>query len=457
MKTTFFLPLFLTALVVAAPPIRPRHTEPYAMHTGLRDGAASGETIAFRDTIRAADAPWLRIHIGDYDLGAASYVIFSSLQDGGMQRLDSRSLPQWYNSTAIFNGDAVDIELHVAPGDAGVFVEVAALTVGEWPDDDGGVATICDSGDDRVLSSDSRVGRLYIGGCTAWLVSNGAVLSAGHCVDFDPDETNNSCGPLLPDGVLDLNGVVEFNIPASQLNGNTNAANPNDQYPINLASVTWNFDGCGQGLGKDFAVFSVNPNSTTGLTAHDAQGFLRMTAEKPAVDATVRVTGCGSDSGTRNFALQTDTGTYEGEQSSVANFWHTHRVDTTGGSSGSPILWEANGVAIGIHTNAGCTNTGGANSGTSFEHNPLESALEQFPGFGAVYVDRGMPALAAEDGTVFRPFNTVPEAIAIVPNGGIISMVEGTYPAAEGNTFLIGEDGRAMWLRAPVGDVIIGD
>ena len=62
-----------------------------------------------------------------------------------------------------------------------------------------------------------------------------------------------------------------------------------------------------------------------------------------------------------------------------------------------------------------------------------------------------------ENGTIFRPYDTFPEAIAVVPNGGILSIVEGTYPASEGNTFIIGDDGRSMWLRAPVGDVIIGD
>ncbi len=445
----------------AAPPIPPRHTEPYTLHTGLHQSVIAGETTAFRDVISSPGAAWLRIHIADYSLGANSYVTFTSLDDGGVQRLDARSMVQWSKSSAGFNGDAVEVELRVAPGDEGVFIEIAALTVGEWinPPDGGGVASICDAGDDRVDSSDSRVGRLYFGGCTAWLASNGALLTAGHCVDFDIDDPPGGCGPLLPDGILDLNGVVEFNIPLSQNNGNIVAANPNDQYPIDLTSVSWRFDGCGQGLGKDYAVFGVNPNSNTGLTAHDAQGFFRMTRDKPAVDDTVRVTGCGvdSDTPTRNLTLQTDTGTYEGESSNGANFWHSHRVDTEGANSGSPIIWSANGLTIGIHTNAGCTSGGGSNSGTSFEHTALETALENFPGANTVFVDRGHPLPVLEDGTIFRPFDTMPEGIALVPNGGILSIVEGTYPASEGNTFLIGDDGRSMWLRAPVGDVVIGD
>jgi hypothetical protein len=450
------LPLFAGAM----PPITPRHLEEYELHTGLHDGAAAGDVVAFRDTVRAADdAPWMRLHFADYNLGAESYVILTSLDNGDWQRLDARSMIHWNRATGIFRGGAVELELHVAPADTGVFIDVGALTVGERREPDGGVASICDSGDERVVSGDNRVGRLYFGGCTAWLTSNGAVLTAGHCVDFDPDATPGNCGPLLPDGVLDLNGVVEFNVPLSQANGNINPALLVDQYPIDLTSVSWRFDGCGQGLGKDYAVFGVNPNSTTGLTAHQAQGFLRMTREAPAVDATIRVTGCGADSdtNTRNLALQTDTGTYEGESSSGADFSHNHRADTEGASSGSPIIWEANGLTIGIHTNAGCTSSGGSNSGTSFEHTALETALEGFPGFGAVYVDRGHALPVDDNGTIFRPYNTIPEAIADVPNGGIISIVEGIYPASEGNTFLIGDDGRAMWLRAPVGSVLIGD
>ncbi len=52
------------------------------------------------------------------------------------------------------------------------------------------------------------------------MISNGRFLTAGHCVDFDPDQG----GPLLPDGILDLSGVVEFNVPASLPNGTTVAA-----------------------------------------------------------------------------------------------------------------------------------------------------------------------------------------------------------------------------------------
>ena len=42
-----------------------------------------------------------------------------------------------------------------------------------------------------------------------------------------------------------------------------------------------------------------------------------------------------------------------------------NQVDTEGGNSGSPVINETNGVAVGVHTNAGCTSGGGFNTGTS--------------------------------------------------------------------------------------------
>jgi hypothetical protein len=61
-----------------------------------------------------------------------------------------------------------------------------------------------------------------------------------------------------------------------------------------------------------------------------------------------------------------------------------------------------------------------------------------------------------EDGTVFRPYNTVTEAITGVLNGGIISIVAGSYTEASGNTFTAGADGKSMTIVAPVGTVTIG-
>jgi V8-like Glu-specific endopeptidase len=415
---------------------------------------ATQETI-IRGTVQVPDAKWLRLQIGDFNLGKESYLILRSLQGKGQQRFNAQTLMEWGKSSAYFNGEAVEVELHIAPGETDIFVRIAEVLVGEVRKDNRQF-TLCGA-DNRVASDDARVGRINVANtmgavsnptCTAWLVSNGALLTAGHCVDADPDDT----GPMLPDGIIDNSfstSVVEFNVPATQNNGQTVFADPDDQYPIDFATIRYRFTGTNTGFGKDWAVFGCRANPNTGLLPHQAQGsFFRMTNDTPAVGATVRVTGFGTDTGAENQTLQTATGGYNGESSSNADIWLRYAVDTTGGNSGSPIIWEANGLTIGIHTNAGCTNSGGENRGTSFEHDALENALQNFHGGSTVYVDNGHPT-ATRNGTIFRPQSTVTTGVTQVANGGTVSIVAGTY----GDRITIS---KPMTLRAPAGTVVIG-
>ena len=458
MRLTAIAVLFLSSALLYATPnafgncpgsqldLPPFETVEYPLDSGNYAGQGENFVLGFNDEIIVPGSIWIRLHFSDYRLGESSYLIISSDQDGGTQRLDSRTIEQWQGSSAFFNGDSLKIALYVAPGDTDVFFKVSRVTAGQPVGPFFEPKSLCDGDDDRVPYSDSRVGRILVGGCTAYLVSNGAVLTAGHCVDFDPDGNGNG----VPDGILDLSGVVEFDVPASTAAGNPVMANPEDQYPIDTASVEWNFEGENHGLGKDWAIFSVFPNANNGDVAHVTKGFFRVTREVPGIDGTIRITGYGADSeATRNKVEQTDTGPYKGESSSGDDIWHKHRVDTRGASSGSPIIWNAYNIAIGIHTNAGCEAEGGTNAGTSFEHNPLETALDDFPGSSTVYVDRGMPAIATENGTVFRPYNTVAEGVTAVSTYGRLSLVEGYYD----ETLVID---KAMTLVAPVGTVIIG-
>ncbi len=459
--TLISLPLVGSA--VASPPIPPRHTEPYRLQTGSFNNVDGSPTLAFQTVIIAPNSPWMRIHFGEVKLGKSSWVELTSLWDDSWQRLDAASMATWGNASAFFNGDSVMLRLYAAPGDEDVLVSIEKLTIGDWIGDDGPqqLISLCGS-DNRVASTDNRVGRLYGGGCTAWRITSGAFLTAGHCVDFDPDDT----GPQVPNGVVDLNGVVEFNVPASLANGTPQWANADDQYPILLTNIYFRFDGEGLGLGKDWSIFDVGPNSNTGLMAHQAYGFpFRMTREAPAALNTIRITGMGADNtptGTtggnnaQHFTNQTSTGPYVGESSSGANIWHEYQTDTTGGNSGSPILWEANGLTIGIHTNGGCDTSGGGNSGTSFEVDQLETFLSTWVGTNARFVDVNHPLRVAESGTPYRPYSSVLLGITNVVSGGVVSIVQGNYTAAAGNTFLAGTGNKAMTLVAPCGTVTIG-
>jgi len=166
------------------PDLPPYHKEPCRLDTGKHTNLKAEATMPFDDIVVAPGAAWMQLRISECNLGAKSYITISSTLDGGTQRLDAKSLKDWHNNTAFFNGDSVVVKLHVAPGEKGIFVAFDQMMVGEWvsgvPEDDGPLESICGA-DDRVASTDARVGRLMVGGCTAWLASNGTVLTAGHC------------------------------------------------------------------------------------------------------------------------------------------------------------------------------------------------------------------------------------------------------------------------------------
>jgi V8-like Glu-specific endopeptidase len=453
--------------VQAAPGDPPAYrTVAYSLDSGRYNGAGLVERIAFERIIEIDQAAWLRVHFSAYQLGEHSYVTLKGLKDQGVQRFDARSLPLWHDTSAYFNGGAVRVTLHVAPDDRDVFVQidqVLASPLTPTPvkiDRTAKPADLCGA-DNRVASGDGREGRLStlatgpVAFCTAWLVSNGALLTAGHCADFDPDGS----GPMLPDGVLDWtnNTIVEFNVPASTISGTVNFASPNDQYPVNLGSAAWRFDGEGQGLGKDWAVFGVNANSNTGLRPHQVQGFFRMTYQIPAGSSTIRVTGYGVDTtpagatGDENAQTrtnQTSTGPYDANHSSGADVWHTYAVDTTGGNSGSPIIWQDNDFTIGIHTNGGCTATGGNNAGTGFGVLALQQAIQHFPGPNRWYVDK-VSISPFQTGFVMEPFATIVSAITAAGSGHTVSIVAGHY----NEPMTINKN---VVLEAPVGTVVIG-
>ena len=448
-------------LAQALPPST--ETVSYTLDTGVRGNAGTDTIVAYTNVIRATTAPSkLRVHFSSYNLGAASFVRITSVRDGGSQKLDRVSMVYWQSTSAIFNGDAVRVELHVAPGDQGVYARVDQLLL--ECDCSGRAMTFTPAGapeslcgaDGRIASTDNRVGR--IAGCTAWLVSNGGVLTAGHC---------GSGG-----------GVFEANVPASSVSGVTVASAPEDQYPIDTSTRT----AVNNGAGNDYGIFGLLPNTTTGSRAHLRFGFFRMSRETPAASSTIRITGfgvdntpagpvancCATDSGgncthpncnAQSRTLQTSTGPFVLESGSGSVISHQYQTDTEPANSGSPIIWNTTGFAIGIHTHGGCSAGGGSNSGTSFENDGLESLVATFPGANCRYVDTvTYPNSPADNGTVFQPFHNFASAVSSVPSGGRVVMVTGSYgKATAGNTGTYGTGNKAFTLLAPVGSVTIGE
>ena len=175
--------------------------------------------------------------------------------------------------------------------------------------------------------------------------------------------------------------TVEFNVPASQANGTTVSPPVRDQYRVIAGSiVTQN-----TGIGNDWAIFTVLPNTQTGLFPAAAQGatFQLSNTQNPA---NVRITGFGVDGPPPNFGAggprdatnqtqQTHVGTLSTNTGGANSGTLRYNVDTQGGNSGSPVIVEGSNTAIGIHTNGGCTSTGGTNAGTSFRNQTLWTAI----------------------------------------------------------------------------------
>ncbi len=540
-----------TPVALAHPNRTPYRIDPYSLDSGVHQGAGrqtvdelpsaadrgatpdrdreadSGQSrVAFAQTIQVPGAPWLRLHIADYDLGQASFIVIRSVQTGAEQTMTATALQIWSNHTPFFGGDALEFELHVAPGEQNIFAQISEVWVGLAVADDDSAAgpgggdppeSLCGA-DDRVASSDPRVGRLFIGGrCTAWLASNGAFLTAGHCVDTDPDQS----GPGLPDGVIDcsfLSGVVEFNVPPSLPNGVPQPAMPEDQYIITgdcpvltEGFVAWQFAGSNgtfNSIGADWAVFHVGPNANLETPQQRQNAFFRVTDVEPDVGDIIRVTGHGLDNtpagsgdnrclfganhgqscvndmqcpaGTcmppapcdsdndgngefncnaQHLTQQTATGPYNEYVDDGANdVSHEYEVDTTGGTSGGPVILESLDAAIGINTNSGCGDgfEQDENYGTAFEQDTLAQFLNDYIyGPGVRY--RDSTNFGSESGNIFDPHRTVTAAVAVVADGADIVIIPGNYTAASGNTFTAGADGRAMTLIAPFGGVAIGN
>ena len=418
--------------------------------SGVHDNLGAETNLVWSISLNAPDATWLRVEFGDCNLGAESYLRITSVATLRSHRLNATSLAQWRHLCGALKGDQVWVELFVAPGDTDVYANVTRLQAGVRPEPGFTAATLCDA-DSRVNTRDDRVGRMFNGGgCTAWLIQNGAVLSAGHCVD-------GGIG----------GSFIEMNVPASDPDGSTNPADPDDQFPMIGGSEIWELIGS---TGRDWGVFNIGPNNNTGERAHAGRGFFRITQIVPAVNTSLRVTGYGNDDtpagttgGNNNDhrTEQTSTGPFVGETTSGAQVAHTYRVDTEPANSGSPIIWRLGSVdfAIGIHTDGGCTNNGaGFNSGTSFNQPNLATTVNTWPAATVRYLDTAS-ATADVTGSIFRPYRNFNAAYAGTPNGGTLVLVAGAHPmTTAGNTGTWGSgQTKSVTLRAPVGRVTIGN
>lgn len=327
--------------------------------SGVQRGG-EGDRTSWFTLVQSPGAPWIRVQFGPgtalakaiNDAGSDSFVRITSLLDGDEQILNAESLAQWYGASAYFNGDSVMVELVCGGGTAESRVDITGVQAGVDP---AVMKSQCGATDDRVAVQDNRVARIVPVGCTGWMINNDAnhmFLSAGHC----PAAGNFT--------------TLHFNVPLSTSAGATVAPAVADQYSIDQTSVQYTSGG----LGNDWAYYGVFPNSNTGLTPYQAYktAFDVVTPPTSATGNTIRITGFGVDTGTASQTNQTHTG----PMSSISGTTLYYVTDTEGGNSGSPVIWENQGTAIGIHTNGGCTTTGtGANSGTGWSQANVRNAV----------------------------------------------------------------------------------
>ncbi|MCH7847868.1 MAG: trypsin-like peptidase domain-containing protein [Planctomycetes bacterium] len=314
--------------------------------------------VVYSTTIQVPDATWLRLTFDEATLartpagGHSTVLRITSLADGATQHHTTQTLKQWSHTSAYFNGDAVRLELIADPAAGASRVRITQVTVGVPGGDV--LASICGPTDDRLPSDDPRAGRALPIGCTAWLFddANNCLLTAGHC----------STASLQ---------VIEFNVPLSNGGGGIQHPGPEDQYTVDVSSK----QSVAGGVGNDWGYFGCFPNTETGLTPGEAQGvFFTLADSPPPVQGqNIRITGYGVDSSPPewNQTQQTHAGPYVTFSGSTVQY----RTDTTGGNSGSPVINDENGLAIGIHTHGGCDAGGGQNSGTGSNHAGWQAAL----------------------------------------------------------------------------------
>ena len=157
--------------------------------------------------------------------------------------------------------------------------------------------------------------------CSGSLISSNLFLTAGHCVD------SGTVGEF-----------VAFNFERAA--GSTALLT---QTHVSITAVVEDSLG-----GVDYAILRLNgtPGSTFGVAS--------VAAGDPTVGSAITIIGHPGGQ-----PKQIEAGTVA---SFSSNFVRYGNVDTLGGSSGSGIL-NSSGQIVGVHTNGGCTATGGTNSG----------------------------------------------------------------------------------------------
>jgi hypothetical protein len=313
-------------------------------------------TAVISKVITIEEVTSLRLKFSDLKLGKNSYILVEALEDNSIQKLDATTIEEWNNTSAYFNGNSIKISLFVGPGDNGIFFNTKEIIVGKSnqnntpgaPSGPTGIEDLCGN-DDRMSSNNKAVGRIITEPSglfgTGFILFNGRIATAGHVLSYISETGDLS--------------IIEFNVPSSNSDGSIRHAAAIDQYTFKRSFIIEKHE---NGEGDDYAIFYTN--NTGGLPPKARQNSFFYIEQNNSFE-TARVTGFGQDDGAANHSQQTSTG---GNQNSSNNIIR-YSVDTKDDNSGSPVINEANGKVVGIHTGGNCAN--GYNFGTSFFNTSL--------------------------------------------------------------------------------------
>lgn len=416
----------------------------------------------------------------------------------------------------------------------GAVLAMAGCTVVGGPAAEGGIdlasararpgIVIGKNNDTRVRSDDPRIGRTInwnysaiLSPCTAWMASNGVMVTAGHCALGDAPENEGTCADRKLQPTF---GEVEFNVPLSKSNGYpVPAPDPADHYEIDLKHVQCEFRTFPpNAVRTDWALFhllrSPIPRQSRKSSAVPEAFFrpsdLTISEVAPKVASPVlRVTGYGLDgpppcygdpdpvpgcdlikpapprneySSTQQTAIGPFLKEIASESTNPGPYdVLTDRVDTTSGNSGSPVVLNGTSLVFGIFV-AGINATDNKtnvdyrfNIDQSLRLAKLKTALHSFPGTlydpaipsdRIFYVDREASVQSqAPTGNLFEPYTRLSEAFARTSDYSapmIVSVVAGIYGGKKDPDEkephlqdITVTPKSTVYLDMPVGDVVL--
>jgi hypothetical protein len=192
--------LVVAASVVAQEAAYPSRVVAVQHDSGFLANPQSSPRIVWSQDVTVA-GDWVQLQFGDAHLPQGSQLkIYAPNRPDWAQWHDARSLMDYRMFSCQFVGPTLRVELHAGAGTTANRARIDAVHV----QDVGSVVetdSICGATDDRVLGSDVRQCRINAG-CTAWLFSQFAVGTAGHCM------SSGTAGKIL-----------HFNVPLSSATG----------------------------------------------------------------------------------------------------------------------------------------------------------------------------------------------------------------------------------------------